>query len=161
MQLQHAKALCPYHRGTVIGIQGNKGLGSSSADASTSHPGDKCLQRDVHPNLATTTINRFLNVRNETALQLDCSLTYSGHNIYSTTSLYQALLQGHILTIPYPYAPTGLSPLLTLPPSAGLANDQHQGMQIQFLLAMWQYRLSKEEAIELLYQRVHMVTTSQ
>ena len=48
------------------------------------------------------TIHRFLNARNGTALQADCYLTYAGNNIYLPTSFFQALLQGHILAIPYP-----------------------------------------------------------
>ena len=49
-----------------------------------------------------STIHRFLNARNATAIQADCSLTYAGNNIYLPTSFFQALLQGHILAIPYP-----------------------------------------------------------
>ena len=59
------------------------------------------------------TIHRFLNARNATALQADFSLTYAGNNIYLPTSFCQSLLQGHILSIPDPDAPTVLSPLLT------------------------------------------------
>ena len=51
-------------------------------------------------------IHRFLNARNATALQANCSLTYSGNNIYLPTSFCQALLKGHILAIPDPDALT-------------------------------------------------------
>ena len=88
-------------------------------------------------------IHRFLNARNTTALQADCSLTYADNNIYLPTSFCQALLQGHILAIPDPDAPTGLSPLLTPPYSAGPANSQQREIQIQVLLSMGQDRLSK------------------
>ena len=82
------------------------------------------------------TIHRFLNARNVTALQANCSLTYAGNNIYLPTYFCQVLLQGHILAIPDPDAPTGLSPLLTPPSSAGPANAQQQEMRIQVLLSM-------------------------
>ena len=54
------------------------------------------------------TIHRFLNVRNAAALQTDFSLTYTMNNFYLPTSLCLDLLQGHILDIPDPDAPTGL-----------------------------------------------------
>ena len=82
------------------------------------------------------TIHRFLNARNVTALQADCSLTYTGNNIYLSTSFCQALLQGQILAIPDPDAPAGLSPPLTRPSSTGPVNDQQQEMRIQVLLSM-------------------------
>ena len=113
------------------------------------------------PTLPPPTIHRFLNARNATALQEDCLLTYAGNNIYLPTSFCQALLRGHILAIPYPDAPTGLSHLLTPTYSAGPTNDQQQTMQIQVLLSMGQDRLSKEEATELLDQRVHVFTSTQ
>ena len=112
-------------------------------------------------NSPTPTIHRFLNARNATAIQADCSLTYAGNNIYLTTSFCQDLLQGHILDIPYPDAPTGLSPLLTPPSSAGPANVQKRAMQIKLILSMGKYRLYKEESDELLDQRVHVLTSTQ
>ena len=57
------------------------------------------------PKSPPPTIHRFLNARNATALQADCSLTYAGNNLYLPTSFCQALLQGHILAIPDPDAP--------------------------------------------------------
>ena len=90
------------------------------------------------------TIHLFLNPRNATSLQADCSLAYAGKNIYLPTSFCQALLQGHILAILDTDAPTGLLPLLTPPSSAGPVNAQHQAMIIQFLLSMGQDYLSKE-----------------
>ena len=74
------------------------------------------------PNSLPPTIHRFLNARNVTALQANCSLIYAGNNIYLPTYFFQALLQGHILAIPDPDAPTGLSSLLTPPSSAVPAN---------------------------------------
>ena len=82
------------------------------------------------------TIHRFLNARNATALQADCSLTYAGNKIDLPTSFCQALLQGHILAVPDPDAPTGISPLLSPPYSAGPANAQQRAMKIQVLLSM-------------------------
>ena len=82
------------------------------------------------------TIHRFLNARKAAALQADCSLTYAGNNIYLPTSFFQTLLQGHILTIPDPDSPTGRSPLLTPPSSAGPSNAQQLTMRIQVLLYM-------------------------
>ena len=38
------------------------------------------------PKSPPPTIHRFLNARNTTALQADCSLTYAGNNIYLPTS---------------------------------------------------------------------------
>ena len=98
---------------------------------------------------------------NATALQANFPLTYTGNNIYLPTSFWQALLQGNILAIPYPDAPTGLSPLLNFPCSAGPENFQQRAMRIQFLLSMGQYRLSKEEAGELLHQRFHVLASTQ
>ena len=60
------------------------------------------------PNSPPPTIHYFLKVRDETALQANCSLIYAGNNIYLPTSFYQALLQGHILAIPDLDAPTGI-----------------------------------------------------
>ena len=73
-------------------------------------------------------IHRFLNARNVTALQSDCALTYLGNNIFLPTAFYRALLQGHILAIPDPGAPTGLSLLLTPPYSAVPVNVQYRAM---------------------------------
>ena len=98
------------------------------------------------PTSPPPTIHRFLNARNATDLQADCSLTYAGENIYLTASFFQALLQGHILAIPDPDAPTGLLPLLTPTSSAGPVNAQQRAMRIQVLLSMGQDLLSKEEA---------------
>ena len=107
------------------------------------------------------TIHCFLNTRKATALQADCYLTYAGNKIYLPNSFCQALLQGHILVIPDPDAPMGLSPLLTAPSSAGPANAQQRVMKIQVLLSMGQDRLSKKEAGELLEQRLHVLTSTQ
>ena len=75
------------------------------------------------PTSPLPTIHRFLNARNATALQADCSLTYAGNTIYLLTSFCQALLQGHILAIPDLDAPTGISPLITPPSSVGPENS--------------------------------------
>ena len=74
------------------------------------------------------TIHRFLNARNATALQANFSLTYSAENIYSPTSFCQSLLQGHILAIPDPDVPTGISSLLTPPYSAGPTNARQRAI---------------------------------
>ena len=113
------------------------------------------------PSSPPPTIHRFFNARNVTALQADCSLTYAGNNIYLPTSFFHALLQGHIMVIPDPDVPTGLSPLLTPPYYAGPANTQQRAMRIQVLLSMGKDFLFKEEATELLYQRVHVLTSTQ
>ena len=61
------------------------------------------------PTSPPPTIHRFLNTRNATALQTDCSLTYEGKNIYLPTSLcHPPPLYWHILAIPDLYVPTGL-----------------------------------------------------
>ena len=85
-------------------------------------------------------------MRNVTALQADCSLTYTGNNIYLTTSFCHALLQGHILAIPEPGVLTESSPLLTPPYSAAPANAQQQAMRIQVLLSMGQDRFIKRRS---------------
>ena len=113
------------------------------------------------PTSPPPTIHRFLNARYVTALQADCSLTYAGNNIYLPTSFCQDLLQGHTLDIPDPDAPKGLSTLLTLPSSAGPENSQQCPMRIQVLLSMGKDCLSKEEATEILDQRVHVLTSTQ
>ena len=56
---------------------------------------------------------------------------------------------------------TVLSPILTPPYSAGTANAQKQAMKIQVLLSMGKDYLYKEEAGELLDQRVHFLTSTQ
>ena len=125
------------------------------------HPGYERHHGNLHSNLTAPTIHRFLNARNTTALQANCSLTYAGNNIYVPTSFCQTLSQGDILAIPDPYAPTGLSPLLTPPSSASPANAQQRAMQIEVLLSMGHDRLSKEEVIKLLDQRVHVFMSTQ
>ena len=80
------------------------------------------------PTSPTPTIHCFLNSRNTTALQANCSLTYAGNNIYLPTSFCQALLQGHILAIPDPDVPAGLSPLLTPTSFTEPANAQKRAM---------------------------------
>ena len=52
------------------------------------------------PSAPPPPIHIFLNTRNATALQAECTLTYDRHNIYLTTSFCQDLLYGHILEIP-------------------------------------------------------------
>ena len=96
-----------------------------------------------------------------TSIQADFSLTYAGNNIYFPTSFYQTLFQGHILVISDPDAPTGLSPLLAPPYSAGPTNSQQRAMRIQVLLSMGKDRLSKEEAGDILDQRFHVLTSTQ
>ena len=125
-------------------------MGPPPTNIPARHTGGERYHRNLHSNLAAPTIHRFLNTRNATALQADCSLTYVGNNIYLPTSFFQALLQGHILAIPYQDAPTGLSPLLTPPSSTGPENAQQRAIRIQVLLSTGQDRLSKEEATELL-----------
>ena len=64
------------------------------------------------------------------------------------------------MDIPDSYALTELPPLFSHAALYGPANAQHCAMRVQVLLAMGQYRLSKEEAGELLDQWVHVVTTT-
>ena len=65
------------------------------------------------------------------------------------------------MAIPDPDAPTRLFPLITPPSSAEPANAQQGAMRIQVILSMGQDRLSKEEAVELLDQRVHVLGSTQ
>ena len=113
------------------------------------------------PTLPPPTIHCFLHISNAMALQADFSLTYTGNNIYLPTSFFQAFLQGHILSIPDPDTPMGLSPLLTPPSSTGPANTHQKSMLIQVLLFMGHDSLSKEEAGEILDQRVHVLMSTQ
>ena len=106
-------------------------------------------------------IQIFLNVKNATAPQADCVLTYAGHKIYPQTSFCQALLQRRILAIPETDDPTGLSPLLNPQLLAGSENAQLCAMRLQVLLAMGQDRISKEESRYIMDQRVHGITTTQ
>ena len=111
------------------------------------------------PTSPPSTIHQYLNARNNTALQADCALTYAGQNIYLPTLFYQYLLQWHTLTIPDQDSPTGLSP----PPSpsfTGPTNTQQKEIKIQVLIVMGQYRLSKDEAEDILEQRVHVLNVS-
>ena len=78
------------------------------------------------PTSPSPTIHGFLNASNATALQNDCSLTYADNTIYLPKSFCHNLLQGHILAILDPDAPTGLSPLLIPPSSAEPANNQQR-----------------------------------
>ena len=68
---------------------------------------------------------------------------------------------GQYIVGPNPDTPTGMSPLITPPASAGPANAHQCAMRVQVLLEMGQYHLSREEARELLDQWVHIVTTAQ
>ena len=116
-------------------------------------------------NLITTplpsTIKCLLNARNETELQADCALTYSGQNICLPTYFCQSLLQGHILVTLDPDSPKGLLPLLTNPSYEGSVNDQQLVMSINVLLETGRDHLPKEETGELLYQRVHVIASTQ
>ena len=103
----------------------------------------------------------FLNARDVTEIQANCALIYFGNSIFLPTTFYQDLLQAHILVIPDPGAPTGLSPLLTPPSSADLASVQQSAVRFQFLMAMGQDQLFKEEAGNFLDQQVYVVTTTQ
>ena len=62
---------------------------------------------------------------------------------------------------PIPRRPKQLVPPSCLPSSAGTANSQQWVMRVQVLLVMGQHLLSKEEAGELLDQRVYVVTKYQ
>ena len=94
-------------------------------------------------------------------IQADCPLTYLGNNIFQPTDFCQALLHSNNIAIPEPNAPTGLSMILTPPLSAGLENAQQRAIIVQVLLAMEQDQLSKEELVEFLDHRIHVVATTQ
>ena len=142
-RLQTAKALRP-----IVAVQRNMDKETKGWDRLP-----PTAQRIIIASSATTgtsiltspppAIHRFLNARNMTALQANCSLTYAGNTIYLPTSFCQSLLQGHILKIPDPDTPTGISPLLTPPYSTGPENSQQRTIRIQVLLSMGQDCLSK------------------
>ena len=113
------------------------------------------------PTSPPTTIHRFLNARNATALHTDYSLTYAGKNIYFLTTFFQAHLHGQILDITDPAAPTRLLHLVTPLSSGGPAKTQQRAMRIQVLLSMGQDCLSKREEVKLLGQRVHVLPSTQ
>ena len=141
--------------------KGDKGVGLPTTDIPAHHPVGERHHRNLHSDLAAShhsplpqrkerdgpPIGFFVDLRRQKHLP---------PNLYC-----QALLQGHILAIPDPDAPTGISPLLTPPYSAVPVNSQQRAMLIQVLLFMVQDRLSKEEATELLDQRVHVLTSTQ
>ena len=52
----------------------------------------RATNRTSIPTSPPPTIHRFLHARNVTALQANCSLTYTGNNIYLPISFCQALL---------------------------------------------------------------------
>ena len=155
-----AEALCPVVSGQSEVEKETKGWDSLPPTAQCAILAASATTGTSIPTSRPHIIHRFLNARNATALQADFSLTYAGNNIYLPTYFCQALLQGHILSIPDPDAPTGLSNLLTPPSSVGPANAQQRSTRIQVLLSMRQDLLSKEEAGELLGQRVHVLTST-
>ena len=159
--LHTAEALCPVVAAQREAEKETKGWDRLPPTAQRVILAASANTRTSIPTLPPPTIHHFLNARNATALQADCSLTLAGNNIYIPAFFFQALLQGHILVIPDPDAPTGLSPLLTPPFSAGPANTQKLAMHIQVLMSMGQDCLSKEEATELLDQRVHVLASTQ
>ena len=110
-----------------------------------------------------TSIHSSLNMRNVMEIQANCTLTYSGNNIFIflPTTLCQALLQGHILVIPVLDAPAGLSLLLSPPSTAEPANDKKRAMRVQVLIIMVQDGIYKYEVGKLLNQHVHVVTKNQ
>ena len=106
------------------------------------------------------TIHRFLNARNKAAFKDGFYLTYAGNNIYLSTSFCQSLLQGHILAIPKPDVPTGISTLLNPQYSAGPVKSHQRAMRIKVLLSMGHDHLSKEKAGEILDQRFHILAST-
>ena len=77
------------------------------------------------PLVPPLSIHCFLNTRNATELQADCTLTYSGNNLLLPTDFCQACLHGHILVFLDTYAPSGLSLLLT-PTSSEVQENAQQ-----------------------------------
>ena len=136
-------------------------MGLSPPNFPASHTGGNRHQRNLHSDLAATHPPPFLNARNATAFQADCALTYVCNNLYLPNYFFQSLLQVNILEIPDPDTPAELSLLLTPSSSAGPANAQKRVMRIQVLLSMGKDFLSKEEAGELLDQRIHVLTSTQ
>ena len=131
---------------------------------SNSPAGNPCSERSqqTHHSVGTPSVHPLLPQRaqrNGTTSQLNTYLLR--YNIFLLTAFCQALLQGHILAITNPNAPTVLSPLLTPPSSAGPENAQQRLMRVHFLIAMGQYQPSKDESDELLYQHIYVVFTTQ
>ena len=104
-------------------------MGPPPTDSPARHPGGERHHRNLHSYL-TASHHSLLPQHDE------CHGPTSG-------LFCQALLQGHILAIPDPDAPTVLFPLLTPPSSAGPTNAQQQAIRIQVILSMGQDRLSK------------------
>ena len=133
-RLHTAKALCPVIAAQRETDKETKGCDRLALTAQRVILAASATTGTSIPKSPPPTIHRFLNATNATSLQADCSLTYAGNNLYLPSSFCQALLQGHILAIPDPDAPTGLLPLLTPPSSTGAANAQQREMRIQVLL---------------------------
>ena len=114
-RLRYDKSLCPIVRAQREEEKEIKGSGCLLPTAKRVILAESATNRTSIPISLPPTIHIFLNARNSTALQSDWALTYVGHKINLSTTLYQALLQGYILKIPDLDSPTGLSPLLTPP----------------------------------------------
>ena len=136
-------------------------MGPSPTNVPGSHPSGKRHQRNLHYDLAATHPPLIPKRKKRIVPPSRLRPDLCREKIYPQNSFRQALLQGHILAILYLDAPTGLLPLLTSPSSVGPANAHHQAMRIQLILLMEQDRLSKEEAGELLDQRVHVLASTQ
>ena len=93
-------------------------------------------------------------------LQADFSLTYIEKNLYLPTSFCKDFFQGHFLEIPGLDSPTEMHRLITPPYLAGPTKKHRRAMQVQVLLKIGRYCLTKEETGELMDQRVHVVTTT-
>ena len=136
-------------------------MGPTTPNCPTGHPGGKRIRRHHHT-VSANNIHPLLPQpaqRNRAAGEFRPDL----HREKSLPEkyFYQALLQIHILYIPDPDSPTGLSPIITPQSSDGSAISNQHAMRVQVLLAMGKYCLFKEEAGELLDQRFHVVTTTQ
>ena len=143
----------PHCRGTTQGRQGDKGMGPTTPNCPTGHPGGKRIRRHHHT-VSANNIHPLLPQpvqRNRTAGEFRPDL----HRKKSLPEkyFYQALLQIHILYIPDPDSPTGLSPIITPQSSDGSAISNQHAMRVQVLLAMGKYCLFKEEAGRHLDQR--------
>ena len=64
--------------------------------------------------------------------------------MFNYYGLFQLIIQGHILTIPYTKYPTDSLPLLTLTILTGLTGANYKAMIIQGLLFLLQEISSKE-----------------
>ena len=161
-QVAHRGSAPPRRRRPARGRKGDQGVRLSPNKGPARHTDVKRYQRNLHSGLAASH-NLPLPQREE------CDGPPS--QFFPDLRRGKSLLAHLLLSVPPPRehpchtrprrANRTFVPFLTSPPSAKPVNAQQRAMRIQVLLSMGQYCLSKEEAGELLDQRVHILASTQ